>query len=365
MSLAFTAHCNKCITPLQRGHGHVCSCSCFLCEECAKQVDRGSCPACDKQGVKVLDLGSDIVPSEVTTSLSDATARLESFHAILQFQVRHYKKALVGAHSTIRELLKEVKSLKEGYDVPLDSQNTGKRNFFEMDAGLAARDRSLSRPRSSPAAEMDAGGASPPQTNIKSKTTILSNVGSSVWKPYPPSMYGPGRDLMAKPTALTPSSSDPRERPQSSPDRNKRTSRSPTARLVNEAHQRLSPAVTPSSLYSQQGRARSPSASGQSNPNSTPVEMHRTSQHFRARQGGTGKARSPFLAIRSPSNRPGTGGSLGSAGGGGGRARTPLLGTVGAEATKEELLEQRREENELREQAKQRQEVSRFQDPFH
>ena len=42
-----------------------------------------------------------------------------------------------------------------------------------------------------------------------------------------------------------------------------------------------------------------------------------------------------------------------------------MLGTVGAEATKEELLEQRREENELREQAKQRQEVSRFQDPFH
>ena len=117
-------------------------------------------PGLRQAGVKVLDLGSDIVPSEVTTSLSDATARLESFHAILQFQVRHYKKALVGAHSTIRELLKEVKSLKEGYDVPLDSQNTGKRNFFEMDAGLAARDRSLSRPRSSPAAEMDRWGIS-------------------------------------------------------------------------------------------------------------------------------------------------------------------------------------------------------------
>ena len=80
MSLTFKAHCNKCIIPLNRGHGRVCSCSCFLCEECAKLLEGGgNCPSCNKPGVGVLDLSSDIVPNEVTTSLSDATARLEIF----------------------------------------------------------------------------------------------------------------------------------------------------------------------------------------------------------------------------------------------------------------------------------------------
>ena len=81
--------------------------------------------------MRVLDLSSDIVPNEVTTSLSDATARLESFHSILQFQVRHYKKALVGARTTILELKSEIQSLKDGYDMPLNSDTKGKRNFLK------------------------------------------------------------------------------------------------------------------------------------------------------------------------------------------------------------------------------------------
>lgn len=382
MSLVFKAHCNNCITPLQRGYGHVCSCSCFLCEECAKQLDGGgNCPSCDKPGVKVLDLSSNLVPSEVTTSLSDATARLESFHSILQFQIRHYKKALDGAHVTISELKAEVQSLKEGYDVPLNRESMGKRKFFEMDEDLSTGDGSFSRPRSSPAAEM----SSPP--HITNQAIAQGSAESTAWRPFQPSMYGPSRELVAQsPSPVTSVSTDQRSRPQSSPDRNSRGASSPTARLIREAHQRLSPSVTPSSLYSQQGRARSPSVVGHRNgvvpsiPHgrtpTVPADAKRTSEHFRTQEGtpasssrvmtrqrGTAvtrsipKTRSPFLAIRSPSVRPGTGGSLGSAG-----ARTPLLGTVGAEATKEELLELRRQESERRDMAKQRQEVTRFQD---
>ena len=71
MSLTFKAHCNKCITTLNRGHGHACAVATAM--RGAKQLEGGgNCPSCDKPGVRVLDLSCVIVPNEVTISLSDA-----------------------------------------------------------------------------------------------------------------------------------------------------------------------------------------------------------------------------------------------------------------------------------------------------
>ena len=172
---------------------------------------------------------------------------------------------------------------------------------------------------------------------------------------------------MKAPSIAESASKEQQSRLQGIHDRIKSSTSSPTARLINEAYQRWSPAVTPSSLYSQQSRAHSPSIGdsrrdGSSVTTLTDLAGH-TSKHFKTQQSTptksarlmTPKTRSPFLAIRTPSVRPGTGGSLDST-----RARTPLVGTVSSKATKEEMLDLHRQEIEHREKSMQRHEVSRF-----
>jgi hypothetical protein len=337
---------------------------------------------------------------EVSTSLSDVTTRLESLHSILQFQVRHYRKALGGAYKEIQNLKKEKVRLEEEVGT-VTMDYSSKRKFFEVDAGLQVGERSLSRPRSSPAPEPQS--MSPPHARSQYSVHDNDNSGgerskSSGWQPYTPSMYSSApRHTAPQPSgagAEWPDSNNGNSRSavndqdtksQGSFDRSGHSSRSPTARLVNESGRGRSQAVTPSSLYGSAARARSPPMHIAGASTRSSVSGARSSNHFSASDSGSGataypdktmrpdssgssrglrnKTRSPFLAIRSPSVRPGTGESLGSVNSAAaGRGHTPLIGTVSASATKEELLNQRRIEWEKREKDKQRQEVSRFHD---
>ena len=104
--------------------------------------------------------------------------------------------------------------------------------------------------------------------------------------------------------------------------------------------------MTPTSLYG--ARVQSP-----------PNRFSRGNvDHASRRAQQSARLRSPYLAIRSPQQRTGTAGSANSLGSRGG---TELVGTRSTTTTKEDLLQQRRDAWNSREQSKMRLEISRFQ----
>ncbi len=115
MSISFQAHCSCCYQPLTHNNGSVCSCSCFMCDECQniftdvmKNPDR-RCLSCQKTNVRALSIGPNM-PGEVQTCLSDATQKVEALHELLKFQIRHYKKCLTGASKVIESLKVQLRS---------------------------------------------------------------------------------------------------------------------------------------------------------------------------------------------------------------------------------------------------------------
>jgi hypothetical protein len=437
MSLVFSPVCNRCIVPIPPNSGRVCSCSCFLCDDCSKLLvdkvrnDQGACPACFKKGVISIIVGGDSVPSEVSTSLSDATSRLENLHEILSFQSRHYRKALDSAFNSITRLKKENVSLQN----ELNNRSNPKRKFFEQTdseegfyegagSGLKLDKRSRS---------VGGGGSSAPQISPPSKDAQQQQQQSRLemmgWQMSPdnsPPRPSTTQGSSSHPSSLAAAASIPSAassvggarpdsisistrhtyRPQTSPEKGRISATSAAAESLQQ-QQRMSPhsrqqsgprwgggkgslaAMSPSSLYtssSSSGRAQSPS---NLYPNPNPTNLQQQAQYqqrgmgnpssFGSRgRGGGGRGgsspppgsgsgsgldrvRSPYLAIRSPQlqqqqySRPGTGGSIGSVGG-----RGSIVGARSTTATKDDLLRQRHDEWLDNEQAKSRQEVSRF-----
>ena len=104
--MSFLPFCGKCITPLAKGTGLVCSCSCFICGECEvllQQSESRECPGCGKLNVKSKRMGSDL-GTEINANLRDMSEQMELTHNTLLFQTRHYKKIVQKAHAQISHL---------------------------------------------------------------------------------------------------------------------------------------------------------------------------------------------------------------------------------------------------------------------
>lgn len=396
MSLAFSPFCNRCVAPLPQQSGFVCSCSCFLCDDCSSLLTdktnnpEGACPGCGKLGVKTIDLSSGGVPSEVGTSLSDATPKLESLHEILQFQIKHYRKALDSARKTIVDLYRKNASLEHEKTAIVKNQ----KKFFDPEEEASFYESGLSgnagkRPRTEGSSDISsAAQISPPSSSSSSSSSLPgpsslhAGVQSFDWSDGqpPPRLTAPGRggrggregplasnewqlSPPSRPNTASdtfravPQSLDGRGdrggggRPSTSPDRPSRRL-SPRSRQTEGPKWGASPGmgVTPSALYST--RVQSP-------PNRFSRGSLTPNQGLGQGQSSS-RARSPYLSIKSPQMRPGTAGSVNSnrsATGGG----HPMMGSRSTTATKDDLLQQRRDAWAEREQAKTRQEISRFQ----
>ena len=379
MSLSFGPVCNRCVTPLQSKSGRVCSCSCFLCDNCSSiLVDKvnnpeGACPGCGKKGVNTIDLNSGAVPLEVSASLSDATSKLESLYEILQFQIKHYRKALDSAHNTIDGLKSKNQSLQDEINGMVRSEKL----FFDpeekagfYDAGLSGN--TAKRPRTTGSSDMISAQISPPSSlpppssmhhrydDWSEKQRAPSSMvapggvkggGPAQWQISPPNRPSTASTSFGAVAPTLDGGRGGAARPSTSPD-------SPSRRLSPRSRQQEGPrwggapsqstGMTPSSLYS--ARVQSPlNRFSRSSGGHTPTKGH-------IQQGG--RVRSPYLAIRSPQLRPDTAGSANSLGG---RSTSTLVGSRSTIATKEDFLRQRRDSWASREQSKMRREISRFQ----
>lgn len=363
MSLAFSPFCNRCVAPLQPQKGRVCSCSCFLCDDCSSLLldkasnPEGACPGCGKAGVNTIDLSSSGVPLEVGKSLSDATPKLESLHEILQFQIKHYRKALDSARKTIIDLELKNASLEHEKTSVVKNQ----KKFFDPEEESSFYESGLSRkrPRTAGSSDLSTAQISPPSSSFSSSSSSSGGGGGDVpteWQVSPPN-----RPYTSSSTAQATdgrgrgrgSGQGGGGRPSTSPDH-------PSRRLSPQSRQSEGPkwssspgtGITPSALYST--RIQSP-----------PNKPNKSGPHAHGKMWGHGpmsgqRSRSPYLSIKSPQLRPSTGGSVNSSRSVTG-AISSMTGHRSTTATKEDLLQQRREAWAEREHAKTRQEISRFQ----
>ena len=103
--------CSKTVIP---GGGAVLSCGDFLCEACIQhQHGRVSqCLACNKQGVRIAPLNSQI-PDEVRQNISDPAQGFEGVYSVVCFQLKYYKQTIKRLQTKIETLESDKQTLQK------------------------------------------------------------------------------------------------------------------------------------------------------------------------------------------------------------------------------------------------------------
>jgi len=117
MSIAFQCYCSACFHSLAANSGYVCSCSCFMCDECYEVFETSRvnneirCLACKKSNIRAVPINAKM-PQEVKSCLADVSQKIDALTDVLKFQIKHYKKCLSSACDQISSLQEHVQHLE-------------------------------------------------------------------------------------------------------------------------------------------------------------------------------------------------------------------------------------------------------------